>query len=223
VHVTASLLNPASTLEPDEANVASPQQKHQRFTVCGHSSGGAMASNHFLAFSDRVVGLGQIESGNYACERVRNDTNVTAMLSYARESAAAGKIAPLALAARAPIYVMEGGNDTCAKTTPATSAAFYRLIAANQSQVAFHIVPHAEHGFVTDLAPSCPSCVSCGTLGGMVQECGYDMAGAMFTHLLGALRPRVPSVVGCAFFGSNLHLRMPLVLTPLLRLKRAGV
>ena len=27
---------------------------------------------------------------------------------------------------------------------------------------------------------------------GFVQDCGYDMAGAIFTHLLGPLRPRVP-------------------------------
>ena len=44
-------------------------QLHQRFTVCGHSSGGTIASNHFFAFSDRISGLGQVESGSYASGR----------------------------------------------------------------------------------------------------------------------------------------------------------
>lgn len=29
------------------------------FTISGHSSGGSMASQHFVAFSDRVLGLGE--------------------------------------------------------------------------------------------------------------------------------------------------------------------
>lgn len=42
-----------------------------RFSVAGHSSGGTMASNHFFAYSDRITGLGQIESGAYARDRAK--------------------------------------------------------------------------------------------------------------------------------------------------------
>lgn len=80
----------------------------QRFTVCGHSSGGMMASNHFFAFSGRIDGLAQIESGSYASSRIRNSSNATQMLVYAQQSAAAGRIAPLTDAANKPIWVMEG-------------------------------------------------------------------------------------------------------------------
>jgi pimeloyl-ACP methyl ester carboxylesterase len=115
----------------------------QQFTVCGHSSGGTMASNHFFAFSDRVLGLGQVESSGYAAGRTVQSDNISQMVAYARSSAKAGLIAPLTNVAQAPIWVMQGGNDTCASTLPATSVAFYRLLTANQSNVVFHLVQHA--------------------------------------------------------------------------------
>ena len=173
-------------------------QLHQRFTVSGHSSGGMMASNHFFAYSGRIAGLGQVESGSYADGRVVGNNftfaNVSAMVSYAKASAAAGRIAPLDGVARAPIWVMEGGNDTVARQIPAGSYAFYRRLTAQQSNVVFKVVAGAEHGFATDRTPSCASCQPCGTLGAMVQECGFDMAQAMLTHLLGPLSPRVSPI-----------------------------
>lgn len=156
------------------------QQQHQRFTVCGHSSGGTMASNHFMAFSDRVLGLGQIESGAYARDRTAIPANITQMVEYSKQSASAGKIAPLSNVAHKPIWVMEGGNDTIAKQMPANSAAFYRLLAAEQTDVVLEVVPHAQHGFVTDKTPTCASCAPCGLQGYMVQECGYDMVKALY-------------------------------------------
>ena len=44
---------------PDSATDAAPPVQ---FTISGHSSGGAMASSHFFAFSDRITGMGQLES-----------------------------------------------------------------------------------------------------------------------------------------------------------------
>ena len=175
-------------------------QLHQRFTVSGHSSGGMMASNHFFAYSGRIAGLGQVESGSYADGRVVGNNftfaNVSAMVSYAKASAAAGRIAPLDGVAHAPIWVMapSGGNDTVAKQIPAESYALYRRLTARQSSVVFKVVAGAEHGFVTDRTPTCASCQPCGTLGAMVQECGFDMAHAMLTHLLGPLIPRVSPI-----------------------------
>ena len=48
------------------------------FMVAGHSSGGKMASDHFVAYSDVVTGLGQLESGAYARDRVPQNTTVRA-------------------------------------------------------------------------------------------------------------------------------------------------
>ena len=41
----------------------------RRFTVSGHSSGASMAKNHFVAFSDRIHGLGVCEGAGYGCAR----------------------------------------------------------------------------------------------------------------------------------------------------------
>ena len=79
----------------------------------------------------------------------------------------------------------------------AVAGEFYRSLGAD---VAFKLVPHAHHGFVTDRVPAelagCDKsvCVPCGdknrTADGLVQECGYDMAGALLGQLLGLLKPR---------------------------------
>ena len=37
------------------------------FTVSGHSSGGTMASSHFVAFNSLVSGLGHLEAAPYGC------------------------------------------------------------------------------------------------------------------------------------------------------------
>eukprot|EP01047_Picozoa_sp_COSAG01_P076230 COSAG01_NODE_13322_length_1601_cov_2.064581_1_plen_331_part_00 len=159
-----------------------------RFTVSGHSSGGLMASRHFMAFSDRVVGMGQIES-----------SAAFPNASAAAEAAAAGLIAPVSHLATARVYAMQGGDDQCAKNAPAIAAAFYRSLGAN---VSFHLTPLAHHGFVTDLNSSdCNDKVCCGCGGachGMVQECGYDMAGALLAqlHAPQQLRPRQTNLTG---------------------------
>ena len=48
----------AAAGKPTQSRPVLPQASPRTFTVSGHSSGGSMASQHFVAFSDRVVGLG---------------------------------------------------------------------------------------------------------------------------------------------------------------------
>lgn len=174
-----------------------------KFSVSGHSSGGAMASQHFFAFSDRIYGMGQLES----CAAYD--------LNSAKQAAAKGDIAAVSNIAKAQVYAMQGGFlscpagrpckcsvegdtcDTCGCCCAHTAAGIYTQLGAN---VSFKLVPHAHHGFVTDrtdltgLAGCDPTvCVPCGDKNrsgdGMVQECGYDMAGALLSHLLGPLKP----------------------------------
>ena len=92
------------------------------FTVSGHSSGGLMAAQHFMAFSDRIVGMGQIESS-------ADFPNASA----AAAAAAAGLIAPIEHLKTARVYAMQGGDDQCAKNAPALAAAFYRSLGFTRS------------------------------------------------------------------------------------------
>ena len=162
------------------------------FSISGHSSGGAMASAHFFAFSDRVIGMGQLES----CAAFGT-------LADAQAAAGSGGIAALANVKRAKVYAMQGGDvtcpagqachcttqgdtcDTCGCCCAAVAGEFYRTLGAD---VEFKLVPHAHHGFVTDRGPAelagCDAtvCVPCGDRNrtggdGMVQECGCDSSG----------------------------------------------
>lgn len=173
------------------------------FTVSGHSSGGSMASQHYVAFSDRVTGLGHIDAAPYGCSKLQSsnckyncactdESAVKQMLAYATESAAAGRVAALSHVKDAPVWVMSGGADTIVNHTVGAAAAnLYRAMGAD---VVFHIVPGAEHAFVTDTNRSGVA-NACGFLGApFINDCDYDMAGAIFTHLLGPLKPRIPFV-----------------------------
>lgn len=148
-----------------------------------------MASSHFMAFSDRITGMGQIESAAAW-------NNVTEM----QDAAKAGKIGPLKGFETAKVYAMQGGDDQCAKDAPAAAAKFYKQLGSN---VSFHLTPKAHHGFVTDQTniTGCDHsvCGSCGgNFHGMVQECNYDMAGALLQQLYRpeVLKPRVLDLAG---------------------------
>ena len=71
--IAAPLLSAGSA-----GDAAGPSSPRYHFMVAGHSSGGKMASDHFVAYSDVVTGLGQLESGAYARDRVPQNTTVRA-------------------------------------------------------------------------------------------------------------------------------------------------
>jgi hypothetical protein len=176
------------------------------FSISGHSSGGAMASAHFFAFSDRVIGMGQLES----CAAFGT-------LADAQAAAASGGIAALANIKRAKVYAMQGGDvscpagqachcttqgdtcDTCGCCCATVAGEFYRTLGAD---VEIKLVPHAHHGFVTDRGPAelagCDAsvCVPCGdrnrTGDGMVQECGCDSRAMSDCHFAVQLNHFVP-------------------------------
>ena len=60
-----------------------------QFSLSGHSSGGSIASTHFFAFSDRIVGLGHIQAAPYGCARVLNESNSSAFNDLCNKPAVA--------------------------------------------------------------------------------------------------------------------------------------
>ena len=71
---------------------------------------------------------------------------IPAMAKYARESAAAGRIAALSHVKATPIWVMAGGGDTVVSASIGRAAAeLYRELGA---AVVFKVVANAEHAFV---------------------------------------------------------------------------
>lgn len=147
-----------------------------KFTVSGHSAGGSMASQHLVAFSDRVVGLGHFEAVSYGCSsliNVFNDSNstyetpwkekcvnaraATAMYQYTMDAFAAGSISDPSNLRDSPIWLYAGELDPL--VTPEviiTAADLYRRFS---SQVFVHIEPRATHAIATDY--SCALCRRC--------------------------------------------------------------
>ena len=64
-----------------------------------------MASQHFFAFSDRIVGLGQLES-----------CSAFGTLAAAQAAAKAGDIASLSHFKASKVYAMQGGFLKCPKS-----------------------------------------------------------------------------------------------------------
>ena len=153
-----------------------------------------MASQHAIAFSDRVLGLGHMEAAAYGCSQLQTpskdynaacatDAAATEYLAYATHSAARGKIAPLSGMSAMPVWLTNGQRDSVVHPAVVASAStFYAKLGANVSAVV--TVPGAEHAFVVDHA--CASCNACDYLGPpFVNDCSYDAAGAMLKHLYG--------------------------------------
>lgn len=206
--VTLATLATLATLVASTAAVAAPppppaplaqrQDDAAEFTVSGHSSGGSMASQHFFAFSDRIKGLGHFQAAPYGCSKLPvrpacttqpELISVEEMAVYAVASALEGRIAPLEGVRERPIYVNSGGQDSVVRALVNIRAA--ELYGRFSDRVEAVELPLAQHAFITD--DSCPSsvCSGCGTLGSpFLNDCGYDMAGAMLAHLYGTLEPR---------------------------------
>jgi hypothetical protein len=142
------------------------------------------------SFSDRIGGLGHIDAAPYGCSKLQSagckyncachgDAAVARMLTYAQGSAAAGRIAALGHVKAAKVWVMSGGADTIVNHTVGAAAAdLYRQAGAD---VIFHIVPGAEHAFVTDNNSS-----------GVANSCGH--LGAPFINVSDPIAP-LPSTL----------------------------
>ena len=204
VATTAMAETPAGSAALQADVVISRLPQHQRsFTVSGHSAGGTMASQHAIAFSDRVTGLGHYQAAPWGCSRLlldREDREVFdenfnsrcvgsdaqhALVAMIHRSFAHGGIADPANLRRMPIFFYSGLADTIVNaSTVETAAAFYELLSDNVVGVR---IPHARHSIVVT---NCSVCNPCGKFGPpFLNACSYDAAGKTFAHLLGTLVP----------------------------------
>jgi hypothetical protein len=159
-----------------------------------------MASQHFVAFSDRIMGLGHYQAAPYGCSKSPNTNvcttspsglSVDLMVDYLQESSDSGSIANATFLRSRPVWVQSGTRDSVVYPLVNEKAAeLYRTFSDN---VAFDAGAGAQHAFLTDGYGGCPVCNSCSALRTpFINDCDYDMPGAMFQHLYGGtLLPRV--------------------------------
>jgi poly(3-hydroxybutyrate) depolymerase len=172
-------------------------------TVSGVSSGGYMAIQLQVAHSSKVKGVGVFAAGPYYCAQgslwaaYYNCTTPSdgtplpkpeVLKAQAEQLARNGQIDSVANLGSTRVWLFTGGEDrTVARPVVEAALRFYESF--NKS---VHVRPYAfvrdqraGHAMITaDAGGACDASAP-----PYINDCDYDAAGALLTHLLGPLRP----------------------------------
>ena len=163
--------------------------------VTGASSGGYMATQLQVAYSDTFQGAGIFTAGPYycgsgdlaaiaaECGSVPLPTALPRSEADAAKFSALGLIDPITNLAHRNIYVYHGLADEVVSAPVADEGAeFYEHFGAN---VLYNSTSLAGHSWVSPLGPvECPL-----TFPPFINHCGNDPEGEMLTHWLGSVNP----------------------------------
>lgn len=196
----------AACLPAMAQSVALPKLKIDatQTSVSGISSGGYMATQLHVAYSSRFpLGMAGIASGPYDCAEssVMNaigrclgnaDIPVDGLVALTQKRAKEGLIDPVENLAKARVYVFNGSKDSVVKPAAGQALArYYAAIAPGATIVQKNDVP-AEHAFITDG----PGAECTAKAVPWLNNCGFDLAGAVLTHLYGKLEARTDKATG---------------------------
>jgi hypothetical protein len=192
-------------------------------SVSGISSGAYMAGQFQLAHGDIVTGAAIIAGGPYGCAEslfadmlpgpgsaILNATkaingcmlnamqiwgvpNPRLLADKARRLADSRRIAPIETVIGDRIYLFSGKEDrTVVPAIVAAAAEFYAALGVPPARIGLETRIAAGHAFVTeDQGLACDRSAK-----PYVVDCDYDQAGALLTHIYGALAPRSAAPVG---------------------------
>ncbi len=169
-------------------------------TVSGLSSGGFMAVQLHVAYSATFgKGVGVVAGGPYDCAAgsMANVTGrcmahsspipISELVAKTRQRAGAGLIDPVSNLATSRAYLFSGTLDSIV-TPPVVDDldSYYRSFLPPES-IAYEKRIPAEHAFVTD---NFGNACTARALPPYINNCGFDLAGAILGHLYGPLKPR---------------------------------
>ena len=173
-------------------------------TVSGISSGAYMAVQLHVAYSSRFnKGVAAIAGGPYDCAagsvmnalmRCLGNTAIPAdaLVAAARQREKDGAIDSLANIRKSRVYIFSGGKDSVVKPGVSTALRdFYQPFVNADAMVLKQDVP-AEHAFVTDNHGAACDVKDVP----FINNCGFDLAGAVLTHLYGPLKSRSDKPAG---------------------------
>jgi len=170
-------------------------------TVGGVSSGGLMAVQAHIAFSDTIVGAGIIAGGPYYCARadilwaglIMVDPtliDIDHLYTVMAEAEKKGLIAPTHNLAKSRTWLFHGSKDTVVKELIMQKLAEqYAHFQSSYSQIYTEWAVPAEHSMVTDNYGQ-----ACGKLASpFINNCNYSAAGEMLSFMYNVtLNPRLP-------------------------------
>ncbi len=173
-------------------------------TVSGISSGGYMAVQLHVAYSSRFAkGAGVIAGGPYNCAEGsvlsaltrclgKTAIPVDALVAATKKAAEDQAIDPVTHLAASKAYVFSMAKDSVVGEATSTALVkYYEAFLPAAAIVHKKDVP-ADHGFVTDEGGA--ACEN--KAAPFLNNCGFDTAGALLTHLYGPLKPRKAGELG---------------------------
>lgn len=177
-------------------------------TVSGLSSGGYMANQFHLAYSDWVKGAGIVAAGPYYCgqnaittalsqcvNKMETPVNLDALNAQARAWAQSGKIAPLDNLKDSKVWLLHGTADT--RVLSGVSDLLHEQYTAwvPASQVRYVNDKPFAHVFPTvDEGGSCMTSES-----PFIGACEYDAAGEMLNFMYDSLATPDDSLSGAVY------------------------
>ncbi len=199
-HPFAALLACTAVLACTVAAAPLPQLNIDRAqtTVSGISSGGYMAVQLHVAYSSRFQkGAAVIAAGPYNCAQGAILTALTRCLGNAPipiadliadtdKFAKEGLIDATGNLSSSRVYIFAGAKDSVVKQTTSVALQDYYQHYLPAANVAYKNDIPSEHAFVTDdYGAACDTKAT-----PFINNCGYDMAGALLQQLYGTLRAR---------------------------------
>jgi len=168
-------------------------------TVSGLSSGGFMAAQLHVAYSATFAkGAGIVAGGPFYCAEgsIVNATGrcmaspagipTSTLVSTTNSWASQGLIDPVVNLQSSKVYLFSGSIDSTVKTGVMDALKNYYNSFVPAANVVYKKDIVAEHAMITDDYGS-----ACSTKGSpYINDCNFDLAGAMLAHLYGTLNPR---------------------------------
>ena len=178
-----------------------------RTSVSGVSSGGYMAVQFHVAHSAIVVGAGVLAGGPYYCAqgslwtalcrcmRRQSPTSVTDLATLKTAADAlekAGKIDSTMNLANSRLWVLSGSKDEFVKPPVAVALRDFYAAYLDPARIRHVDTIPAAHAMVTrDFGGTCGAMES-----PYINNCGFDAAGELLTHIYGQLRAPVTKEQG---------------------------
>ncbi|MDX2297380.1 MULTISPECIES: extracellular catalytic domain type 2 short-chain-length polyhydroxyalkanoate depolymerase [Streptomyces] len=196
VGLAASTAGGATAAVPAPTTGSLQQYTISSTYVSGLSSGGFMANQMHVAYSDVFTGAGIFSAGPYDCAQNNLNTALYACMDtfqarkspaqleqLTRDRAAAGKVDPVANLSGDKVWLFHGTNDSTVKAPVNDDlATYYRDFGAD---VVYDNTSASGHAWVSPLGPN--ACTS--TSSPYVNNCGGDPVKDMLAHLFGSVKP----------------------------------
>lgn len=154
-------LQPTSQLQAKKPGVLPKFEQIGKVYVAGISSGGYMAGQLHVAYSNQISGAaifaggpygcasGSLEKALAACTDDSSDLDLGEILSLTTDASALGSIDPISNLAGAPVWLFHGQSDATLKAPIAdANAAFYASFGAD---LIYNNATNANHAWVSPL------------------------------------------------------------------------